>query len=185
MSKTKTKNQKQEKITSKEKEQFKVSVLVSKEFWNKTLNKLWPERIIHKPNLRLEIGKIPEIPMPSRNVLFLVLLGFMGFIIAGGIYDMTRFTIPLSYQNIGGYITPEFFWKDLHEQFIIEGIGFAIVVMIGFGGTYSIYHASRHFYRPGYAYIFILIGIIMILASFFFAEAMIQEKGVNFYSPKF
>ena len=185
MSKTKTKTKKTEKISKEDKEKFKASRLLSKEFWNKYLGKLWPERVVHKPAFRLEIGKIPDIPMPSRNVLFIVLLGFMGFIIAGGIYDMTRFTIPLSYQNIGGYITPEFFWQDLHEQFIIEGIGFAIVVMLGFAGTYFIYHSTKHFYRPNYAYVFIIIGIAMIMISFFFAEVMIQEKGVNFYSPEF
>lgn len=185
MSKTKTKMKDSENISSEEKEKFKMNRLASKGFWNKTLNKFWPERVLHKPAFRLEIGKLPDIPMPSRNVLFLVLMGFMGFIIAGGIYDMTRTTIPLSYSNIGGYITPDFFWQDLHEQFIIEGIGFAITIMIGFGGTYLIYHSTKHFYQPGYAYVFIIIGIVMLMISFFLAEVMIQEKGVNFYGPEF
>ena len=181
----KQRKKKESKISAKEKEKFKVSKLATMDWWNKSLNKLWPEKIVHKPALRLEIRKIPDIPMPSRNVLFVILLAFMGFIIAGGIYSMTRYTVPLTYQNIGGYITPEFFWNDLHEQFILEGIGFAIVVMLGFGWTYSIYTSSKHFYRQNYAYVLIAIGIAMLLISFVMAEVMIQEKGVNFYSPTF
>ena len=172
-------------VIAEEKEKFTLGKLATMDWWNKSLNKFWPEKIVHKPALRLEIRKIPDIPMPSRNVLFVILLAFMGFIIAGGIYSMTRYTVPLTYQNIGGYITPEFFWNDLHEQFILEGIGFAIVVMLGFAGTYSIYTSSKHFYRPNYAYILIAIGIAMLLVAFVLAEVMIQEKGVNFYSPEF
>lgn len=151
------------------------------------LIKTWPERVIHKPLLNIDVKKTPIIPKPSRDLLFCILFGLMGFIIAGGLYNLVINPPYVMYENNNGYIIPIFFWEDLHEQFVLEGIGFSLVIMIGFIGTYFIYYSSKSFYRANHAQKILLIGIILLIISFILADLMIAQKlneGVYFYDPQ-
>jgi len=165
----------------------KITNMKKKKSVKSALLKAWPENLIHKPVLNLNITKIPNIASPSRDLLFCVLFGVFGFLIAGGLYLLVVNPPVLLYENENGFIIPVFFWRDLHEQFILEGIGFSLVVMIGFIGTYFIYHSSRHFYNVNYAQKLLVIGIIMLLISFIVADLMIANKlpdGTYFYNPQ-
>lgn len=169
------------KITQKSKNTEKKKAIKS------ALLKTWPERLIHKPKLDINITKIPNIPSPSRDLLFCVLFGFFGFLIAGGLYILVVNPPVLIYENQNGFIIPVFFWRDLHEQFILEGIAFSLIIMIGFIGTYFIYHSSKHFYNVNYAQKLLVIGIVMLLISFIVADLMIASKlpdGTYFYNPQ-
>ncbi|MHA1145054.1 MAG: hypothetical protein ACTSRW_09985 [Candidatus Helarchaeota archaeon] len=149
--------------------------------------RLWPEKLIRKPRSRLDFEFLTrmELPSPPREVFFILVLLFFLYIVSGGIYNMTRKTIPLNYQQIGDFVQPVFFWKDLHEQFILEGIIFAILLFIVFMGTYLIYESTKNFYRPSTSYAYLVIGLILFFLAFAFIELLIHQKITSFYSPEF
>lgn len=167
-----------------EKKGFKRSLKsLGKKSWYQQ-NLPWPERLIRKPKIKIQIPKAPKIPVPSRNVVFGIFFIFFAFIIAGLLYDITRNTIPLNYkqEDQTKRIIPVFFWADLHEQFAIEGVVASIVVLIGACGVLFIYQSTRHFYRPKSAYSYLAVGIALILLSFVLIEYFIAQKGVKLYS---
>ncbi|MFX0133650.1 MAG: hypothetical protein ACFFDN_08400 [Candidatus Hodarchaeota archaeon] len=167
-----------------EKKGFKQSLKsLSKKSWYQQ-HLPWPERVIRKPKIKLGLPKAPKIPVPSRNVVFAVFLVAFAFIIAGFSYDITRNTIPLNYkqEDQTKRIIPVFFWADLHEQFAIEGVVAAIVILIGACGVLFIYQSTRLFYRPKSAYSYLAVGIALIILSFVLIEYFITQKGVKLYS---
>ncbi|MFX1449561.1 MAG: hypothetical protein ACFFCM_01890 [Promethearchaeota archaeon] len=146
----------------------------------------WPEKLIRKPKIKLELPKAPKIPVPSRNVIFAAFFIAFAFLIAGFLYDITRNTIPLNYkqEDQTKRIIPVFFWVDLHEQFAIEGVVAAIVIMIGACGVLFVYQSTRLFYRPKSAYSYLAAGIALIIISFVLVEYFITQKGVKLYSAE-
>ena len=144
----------------------------------------WADRVVRKPKIKFELPRIPKIKTPSKFVYFIVFLVAFGFIIAGILYDLTRNTIPLNYKQEDQLkqVIPVFFWRDLHEQFAIEGVVAAIVIIMGAFGVLFIYQSTKNFYRPKTAYSYIVIGIAMIILSFILVEYFISQKGVNMYS---
>ena len=101
-----------------EKKGFKQSLKsLDKKSWYKE-RLPWPEKLIRKPKIKLELPKAPKIPVPSRNVIFAAFFVLFAFLISGFLYDITRNTIPLNYkqEDQTKRIIPVFFWADLHEQ---------------------------------------------------------------------
>lgn len=167
-----------------EKKGFKRSLKsLGKKSWYQQ-NLPWPERLIRKPKIKIQLPRAPKIPVPSRNVIFAVFFVVFAFLIAGFLYDITRNTIPLNYkqEDQTKRIIPVFFWADLHEQFAIEGIVASIVIMIGACGVIFIYQSTRHFYRPKSAYSYLAVGIALVLLSFVLVEYFISQKGIKLYS---
>ncbi|MHA1377286.1 MAG: hypothetical protein ACTSRG_02780 [Candidatus Helarchaeota archaeon] len=144
----------------------------------------WPERLIHKPRLKFKIAKAPKIPVPSRDVIFAIFLVAFAFLIAGVLYDITRNTIPLNYkqEDQTKRIIPVFFWNDLHEQFVIEGVVASIIIMMGAFGVLFIYQSTKNFYRPKSAYSYLALGIALMILSFIIIEYFMGQKGVKLYS---
>ena len=150
----------------------------------KILRKIWPKKVIRRPKSRLKVEALIrlELPRPPRQIFFAISLIFFLYIIAGGIYNLTRDTIFLNFEKIGDTIIPVFIWEDLHEQYIIEGMIFAILVGIAFVGTCLIHESTKHFYRPETSYTFVVVGLIMFFLSFAMIEIMIHQKVSTFYS---
>jgi len=168
------------------KETLEKSISKSEKFVN-FLKRLWPERIIRKPKSRLDFEFLERMEMPNipREIFFFIVLIFFLYIISGGIYNLTRRTIPLNYQQIGDYVKPVFFWRDLHEQFMLEGLIFAILVFLAFVGTYLIYESTKNFYRPSTSYTYLAVGLLLFFLAFAFIEILIHQKITAFYSPDF
>lgn len=155
--------------------------------FKKLLIWIWPEKIFRKPQSRFSFDFFThmELPKPPKELFFVGVLMFFLYIISGGIYNLARRTIPLNYQQIGDFVEPVFFWKDLHEQFILEGVIFAILVGLAFVGTYLIYESTKNFYRPSTSYAFLLIGLLVFFLAFGMIEILIHQKITSFYSIDF
>lgn len=144
----------------------------------------WPDRLIRKPNIKFGLPKAPKIPVPSRELIFFAFLGVFSVLIAGFLYDITRNTVPLNYkqEDQTKRVIPQFFWPDLHESYIIEGVVASIIVLIGVFGLLFIYQSTKNFYRPKSAYSYLVAGTALIILSFIILEWFISQKGVKLYS---
>jgi hypothetical protein len=147
----------------------------------------WPEKIIRKPTIKLALPKMPKVPVPSRMVLYGAFLIAFAVLIAGFLYDITRNTIPLNYkqEDQTKMVIPQFFWQDMNEQFLIEGIVASIVIMIGAFGVIFLYQATKNFYRPKNAYSYMALGMALMILSFVIISYFIGQKGVKLYSSDF
>ncbi|NVM55081.1 MAG: hypothetical protein HWN66_15355 [Candidatus Helarchaeota archaeon] len=172
--------------TKFEKIGHKLGQLEKKEFWHAHLP--WP-RFLRKPKIRFVAPRINRtIPIPSRNLMFLLALFLVGFSLAGGAYDITSKTLgkmAVGYQSTGsGPPKPVFFYSGLHDQFMLEGIIAFAVICLGFIGFLFIHQSTKHFYRPKYSYMLFALGIGLVFFTFIsMTLIVIKGKGLNLYNP--
>ncbi|HUX99571.1 MAG TPA: hypothetical protein VMV49_08465 [Candidatus Deferrimicrobium sp.] len=165
----------------------KLGQLEKKEFWHSHLP--WP-RILRKPKIRFEAPRINRtIPIPSRNVMFVLALIIVCFSLAGGAYDLVSKTvgkIAIGYDTSFTPPKPIFFYSGMHDQFMLEGfIAFALIIC-GFIGFLFVHQSTKHFYRPKYSYMLFALGIVLVLFAVFSLQSIfINGKGVHLYSSTF
>lgn len=135
------------------------------EFW-------WP-KFIRKPRLTLRVPRIREVRMPSKWILFAITLVIYYFVVSGSLFT-------LSYQPPAIWPTQQFgnlpIYPGIHRQLLIEGIVGGLLFFIGFIGFYLMYQSTRHVYRPRYAQMMLISGIILIIVSFFTCQWLIEQK---------
>ncbi|MFX1297970.1 MAG: hypothetical protein ACFFD2_24365 [Promethearchaeota archaeon] len=167
----------------------KLGQLEKRAFWYSHLP--WP-KFLRKPRMRFVAPRINRtIPIPSRNIMFVLALIFVGFSIAGGAYDLVNKTygkIAVGYDNSVHPPRPVFFLEGIHDQFMLEGIIAFALIVCGFIGFLFIHQSTKHFYRPKYSYMLFALGIGLLFFSFITMTMIIvgeDAKNINMYSPKF
>ena len=114
--------------------------------------------LVRRPDYRLRRLKI-RIPrsIPASLIIVMMLMGVF-FIYIGGFYFLTHDEVlPFGTDPETG--EPEVIFKDVHEQFIFEGIAAGILMYIGAGGMYLIHKSTSFAYSPRQATTYLLIGI--------------------------
>ncbi|WEU41037.1 MAG: hypothetical protein OdinLCB4_003845 [Candidatus Odinarchaeum yellowstonii] len=116
--------------------------------------------------------KLPEAP--SKTFWFIIILFFIYFILAGGIYDIVRQPITIGQSSSG---TPILIFSaslggGIDEQFILEGLAASMLMFLGFIGFMSIYESSKNIYNPSYAYTLIIVGLALIIIAFAGLQAL-------------
>jgi len=137
------------------------------------MTELWWPRFIRKPRLKLRLPQLGMVRMPSKWILFAIILGVYYFVVSGSIYTLTYVPAPLG-QSSGGQIL--LLAPRLHQQFIIEGIVGGSFYFLGFLGFYLAYQSTRHIYRPRYAQMTLAAGWLLILISFMGCQWLITLK---------
>ncbi|NVM28316.1 MAG: hypothetical protein HWN65_05700 [Candidatus Helarchaeota archaeon] len=163
----------------------RLTQLEKKEFWHSHLP--WP-KFLRKPRIRFVAPRISRtLPIPSRNVMFVLALILVGFSLAGGAYDLTSKTygkIPVGYDTSVEPARPVFFVSGLHDQFFLEGIIAFLLIILGFVGFLFIHQSTKHFYRPKYSYMLFSVGIGFLFFSFIAMLLIVNKgKGLTMYSP--
>ncbi len=113
-----------------------------------------------------------ELRMPSKWILFAVVLVIYYFVVSGGMFVLSYETQPVI-DTGSGILT---LYPGLHRQLLIEGIVGGALYFIGFAGFYLVYQSTRNIYRPRYSQMMLAVGLVLILVSFFGCQWLIALK---------
>jgi hypothetical protein len=110
---------------------------------------------------------------PSTTIALIVVLAFVGFILAGGIYDLLERPISLLPTATGYSVLIQ---GTLGQQTLNESLIAAFLYMLGLGGLYMLLRSTRSAYRPHNAYLLLILGTITVLLVVFYSNALITQK---------
>lgn len=110
---------------------------------------------------------------PSTTVLLIAVLVFVGFILAGGVYDILERPISLLPTPTGYSVVIR---GTLGQQTLNESMIAAFLYMLGLGGLYMLLRSTRYAYRPRNAYLLLILGTITVLLVVFYSNALINAK---------
>jgi len=136
------------------------------------MSDLWWPKFIRKPRLKLRRPQFGELRMPSKWILFAIVLVVYYFVVSGGMFVLSYETQPVI--DTGQEILT--LYPGLNRQLLIEGIVGGVIYFIGFAGFYIMYQSTRNIYRPRYSQMMLAIGLVLILISFFACQWLISEK---------
>ena len=136
------------------------------------MSDLWWPKFLRKPRLRLKRPQFDELRMPSKWILFAVVLVVYYFVVSGGMFVLSYETQPVI-DTGQGILT---LYPGLNRQLLIEGIVGGALYFIGFAGFYLMYQSTRNIYRPRYSQMMLGVGLTLILISFFACQWLIGIK---------
>jgi len=110
---------------------------------------------------------------PSTTVLTLIALAFVGFVLAGGIYDITNHPIALLPTSTGYEVLIK---GTLGEQTLNESLIAAFLYLLGLAGLYMLLRSTRYAYRPRNAYLMLILGTLTTLLVVFYSTSLIAAK---------
>lgn len=110
---------------------------------------------------------------PSTTVALILVLGFVGFILAGGIYDILERPIALLPTPYGYSVMIK---GTLGQQTLNESLEAAFFYMLGLGGLYMLLRSTRFAYRPRNAYLMLILGTLTVVLVLFYSSALITQK---------
>jgi hypothetical protein len=110
---------------------------------------------------------------PSTTLSIIIAIAFVGFILAGGIYDILERPISLL-PTASGYSV--LIKGTLGEQTLNESLIALFLYMLGLGGLYMLLRSTRYAYRPRNAYLLLILGTITVLIVAYYSNAMMVSK---------
>jgi hypothetical protein len=105
--------------------------------------------------------------------LAILVIGVVGFILAGGIYDLTNSPISLLSTSTGYSVLIK---GTLGQQTLNESLIALFLYMLGLGGLYMLLRSTRFAYRPRNAYLLLILGTLTVLLVVFYSNALITQK---------
>ena len=110
---------------------------------------------------------------PSTTVLIIIVLAFVGFVLAGGIYDILEHPISLLPTQSGYSVLIK---GTLGEQTLNESLIAAFLYFLGIAGLYMLLRSTRYAYRPRNAYLLLILGTLTTLLVVFYSTSLINAK---------
>jgi len=65
---------------------------------------------------------------------------------------------------------------SINEQTINESLVSGLLYIIGFAGLYMLLRSTRMVYRPRQAYLFLIVGVLVVLIVVYYTGALLQDK---------
>ena len=116
------------------------------------------------------------VPTPTKT-MGIVVIYMLLFILQTGILYLIYRKPPAVGADAKG--EPQFLYPSVHDSFIVEGIVASILIFVSSTGFIFIYQASKHSFNRTMALRIMVIGVIMIVASFFALQYLIAVKTGN------
>ena len=110
---------------------------------------------------------------PSTTVLALAVILFVGFVLAGGVYDILEHPISLLPTSYGYSVVIQ---GTLGEQTLNESLIAAFLYFLGLAGLYMLLRSTRYAYRPRNAYLLLILGTLTVLLVVFYSTSLITTK---------
>ncbi|WXG43083.1 MAG: hypothetical protein WED04_03320 [Promethearchaeati archaeon SRVP18_Atabeyarchaeia-1] len=134
----------------------------------------WP-RFLRKPKLRLGKPSLRMPQKPSSSTVFGLTLVFLLFVFGGGVWDIVFRSQLLPYGTPSS-TSVVYIYPSLDAQFILEGLVASAFIFIGFMGVVIMYQSTRHVYRPNYARLLLISGMVLVLIAYIVAIIMLGAK---------
>ncbi|TFF69008.1 MAG: hypothetical protein EU516_01770 [Promethearchaeota archaeon] len=130
---------------------------------------------IRKPKVLYPKMKLPrmDMPMPARSLVIIVVYIALFLLQTGIVYILYRTPLAIGANQDGD---PIILYPDIQDAFIIESIVASIFIFLCSLGFVMLYQASKYVYNKKIAIRILVIGIILIVATFFALQAMISIK---------
>jgi hypothetical protein len=124
-------------------------------------------------SLRILRGPTARRMKPSTTVIMVAVLLFVGFVLAGGIYDILERPISLLPSPTGYSVVIK---GTLGQQTLNESLIAAFLYMLGLSGLYMLLRSTRYAYRPRNAYLLLILGTFTVLLVIFYSTTLINAK---------
>lgn len=124
--------------------------------------------------LRIFRGPTARRMRPSTTVIMIAVLLFVGFVLAGGIYDILERPISLLPSATGAYSLV--IKGTLGQQTLNESLVAAFLYMLGVAGLYMLLRSTRYAYRPRNAYLLLILGTFTVMLVVFYSTTLINSK---------
>ncbi len=124
-------------------------------------------------SLRFFRGPTSRRIKPSTTVLALAVVLFVGFVLAGGIYDILEHPISLLPTSYGYSVVIQ---GTLGQQTLNESLIAAFLYFMGVAGLYMLLRSTRYAYRPRNAYLLLILGTLTVLVVVFYTTTLINTK---------
>ena len=124
-------------------------------------------------SLRILRGPTARRMKPSTTFIMIGVLLFVGFVLAGGIYDILERPISLLPSPTGYSVVIK---GTLGQQTLNESLIAAFLYMLGLGGLYMLLRSTRYAYRPRNAYLLLILGTFTVLLVIFYSTTLINAK---------
>jgi len=110
---------------------------------------------------------------PSTTVLAIAVVLFIGFVLAGGVYDILEHPISLLPTSYGYSVVIQ---GTLGQQTLNESLIAAFLYFLGVAGLYMLLRSTRYAYRPRNAYLLLILGTLMVLVVVAYSTSLINTK---------
>ena len=110
---------------------------------------------------------------PSTTVLALAVVLFIGFVLAGGVYDILEHPISLLPTSYGYSVVIQ---GTLGQQTLNESLIAAFLYFLGVAGLYMLLRSTRYAYRPRNAYLLLILGTLTVLVVVAYSTSLITTK---------
>ncbi len=124
-------------------------------------------------SMRILRGPTARRMKPSTTVIMIGVLLFVGFVLAGGIYDILERPISLLPSSRGYSVVIK---GTLGQQTLNESLIAAFLYMLGLSGLYMLLRSTRYAYRPRNAYLLLILGTFTVLLVIFYSTTLINAK---------
>ena len=124
-------------------------------------------------SLRFFRGPATRRMKPSTTLLSIIVVLFVGFVLAGGIYDILEHPISLLPTSYGYSVVIQ---GTLGQQTLNESLIAAFLYFLGLAGFYMLLRSTRYAYRPRNAYLLLILGTITVLMVVFYSTQLITTK---------
>jgi hypothetical protein len=123
--------------------------------------------------LHLSGGPSARRIKPSTTLTIIIALAIVGFILAGGVYDLLEHPISLLPTPSGYSVLIS---GTLGQQTLNESLIAGFLYMLGLGGLYMLLRSTRFAYRPRNAYLLLMIGTFTVLIVVYYSNALMSAK---------
>ena len=130
---------------------------------------------IRKPKVVYPKVKLPrmDMPLPARSLIIIIVYIVLFLLQTGIVYILYRTPMAIGANQEGD---PLILYPDIQDAFIIESVVASIFIFLCSLGFVMLYQASKYVYNKKIAIRILVIGIILIISTFFALQAMISIK---------
>ncbi len=115
-----------------------------------------------------------EAMTPSTTLVILAIIAFVVFILVGGIYDILEKPLAILPKATSGWTF--IYTGSINQQTINESLVSGLLYVLGIVGLYMLFRSTRMAYRPRQAYILLILGVVVLLITVYYASTMLQDK---------
>lgn len=130
---------------------------------------------IRKPKLIYPKIKLPrmDMPLPARSLVIIIVYIALFLLQTGIVYIVFKEPLAIGANQQGD---PVILYPSIQDAFIIESIVASVFIFLCSLGFVMLYQASKYVYNKKIAIRILVLGILLIISTFFALQAMITVK---------